>query len=79
MYWKEEKTYKIFLEYVIKNLWTTRLVLFNASNYDNFKEELEFVAQYSFGFKPASMYERWVPLLVKEIKETENQLVEHKA
>lgn len=33
-------------------------VLFNASNYDNFKEELEFVAQYSFGFKPASMYER---------------------
>lgn len=54
-------------------------VLFNASNYDNFKEELEFVAQYSFGFKPASMYERWVPLLVKEIKETENQLVEHKA
>ncbi|KAL0854044.1 hypothetical protein Bca101_059196 [Brassica carinata] len=52
---------------------------FNAANYDSFREAIELVAQYGFGFKTPSMYELRVPLLIKEVKEVEEQLVEHKA
>ncbi|KAG2291760.1 hypothetical protein Bca52824_038429 [Brassica carinata] len=51
---------------------------FNAANYDSFKEALELVGRYGSGFKPPSMYELRVPFLIKEVKEVENLLVEHK-
>ncbi|VVB04140.1 unnamed protein product [Arabis nemorensis] len=51
---------------------------FNAATYDSFREALELVGLYGPGFKPLTMYELRVPLLKKEVKETEKQLVEHK-
>ncbi|EOA34846.1 hypothetical protein CARUB_v10022425mg, partial [Capsella rubella] len=51
---------------------------FNAVSFDSFKNFLELVGQYGYGFKPPTMYELMVPFLKKEVKETEKPLVEHK-
>ncbi|GJU78946.1 hypothetical protein Tco_1276016 [Tanacetum coccineum] len=45
---------------------------FNAANYDSFQIAIKVVAQFGPGFKPPSMYELRVPLLKKEVEDTEN-------
>ncbi|GKE94513.1 hypothetical protein Tco_1579368 [Tanacetum coccineum] len=51
---------------------------FNAANYDSFQIAMGAVAQFGPGFKPPSMYELRVPLLKKEVEETENNMINYK-
>nr|GEW24199.1 hypothetical protein [Tanacetum cinerariifolium] len=47
---------------------------FNAATYDSFHIAMEAVAQFGPGFKPPSMYELRVPLLKKEVEDTEGNI-----
>ncbi|GKE62029.1 hypothetical protein Tco_1512396 [Tanacetum coccineum] len=51
---------------------------FNAATYDSFHIAMEAVAQSGPGFKPPSMYELKVPLLKKEVEDTEDNIKNYK-
>ncbi|GJT32139.1 hAT dimerization domain-containing protein [Tanacetum coccineum] len=51
---------------------------FNAATYDSFHIAMEAVAQFGPGFKPPSMYELKVPLLKKEVEDTEDNIKNYK-
>ncbi|GJU68507.1 putative transcription factor/ chromatin remodeling BED-type(Zn) family protein [Tanacetum coccineum] len=51
---------------------------FNAATYDSFHIAMEAVAQFGPGFKPPSMYELRVPLLKKEVEDTEDNIKNYK-
>ncbi|KAG2299724.1 hypothetical protein Bca52824_036196 [Brassica carinata] len=51
---------------------------FNAVTYDSFKEMKELIGQYGMGFKPPSLHELRVPLLQKEVANTNTMLLQHK-
>ncbi|GKC22712.1 importin subunit beta-1 [Tanacetum coccineum] len=51
---------------------------FNAATYDSFHIAMEAVAQFGSGFKPPSMYELRVPLLKKEVEDTEDNIKNYK-
>ena len=51
---------------------------FNAATYPSFGEMCEAIGQYGPGLKPPSMHELRVPLLKKEVEDTESIINEHK-
>lgn len=51
---------------------------FNAATYDSFQIMIESIGQFGPGLKAPSMYELRVPILNKEVKEVQNQIVENK-